>query len=1007
MNLLILHLSDMHFKKSKNYEKSNIVSIVNALQQSMIDVNHILIVISGDLTYSGKKGECIQVNFFLSGLKDEIFNRYKVSDVQFAIVPGNHDVDYEMGDIGRTGLELLEKNNSYKDEINHELKKQGQFYILANKYDCFPETGLLHQKYVEYGDSTIQINLINTAVFSSIEEDQGFHYIEETDIKELSNNNSDYVITVMHHPHHWYSYHCKKAFEEALYSRSDLIFVGHEHYESSMKIEQAEASVSIIAAGKLSDRGDWYDSEFHVVVLNLETRDCISRKYNWNANRKIYEEKEDVPISLSKNRYNQLGLIVRPDFSKKLDEDKYCISNSVRDYFVFPLLVEENMAETNGIVPKEINSMEEFIGSLGSQEKIVISGSSDSGKSVLSRAIYAELASHRVTLFVKGSDVGNDPERTIRDAFEDAYSKEKVDYEAFKQTKPEDLAIVIDDVDTIDPSREETFINYVATSFGVIVETCQTEIEVDIKRRLKKRANTRNYTFYRIEPFYSDKRKELVSSIVRLISNSDLETQEHVIDLLCDVLTKQKYLYSWNPEFIVQFVRYYCNNIGEAAQNDGNVFSKVFEANLTQLIKPYARNISVDKVLVVLDKIAYCVFVMKLYPIQLADIDGTIHEYNSVYGSKIDTNDFLSLLTAAKIMKKTDGGYKFYDRNYLAYFTAREIKRRCLEDGDYSQLNHIMEYSYSSINADILLFVTYITENINVIRMVMDQGVKAVDEWKEFSLENNDIAFLVKPVNQVVKPFEAGDREKVEAERIQQEKAEAQSVSNANDSTIFIDETEELNYVQKIIRSISLMIILARTLPSFEHLMKKEDKERCVDMLYKMPLKIFEAWAKAIDEESNVIVEDIKQFHEREFRNEKPHYQPLDDEEALKILKWEATSLLLDLMLVVMNYSTRNNTNDFIDSFDYELLPAYSVEHLIGLSIRDSVDAFSSEAIRVFSDYKQPMTKNMVQRVAKRYMVNSRRIKSSDIQRLNAKIFNQQLPQDRILIEQHRNRGKK
>lgn len=58
--------------------------------------------------------------------------------------------------------------------------------------------------------------------------------------------------------------------------------------------------------------------------------------------------------------------------------------------------------------------------------------------------------------------------------------------------------------------------------------------------------DTRNFTFYRIEPFYENKRKQLVSNIVRIIVNDEVDTQNRYIAILCDALTKQKYLYSCN-----------------------------------------------------------------------------------------------------------------------------------------------------------------------------------------------------------------------------------------------------------------------------------------------------------------------------------------------------------------------------------------------------------------------------------------------------------------------------
>ena len=41
MELMILHLSDMHFGKKNNYELKNINAITKALQQSIKGINHI------------------------------------------------------------------------------------------------------------------------------------------------------------------------------------------------------------------------------------------------------------------------------------------------------------------------------------------------------------------------------------------------------------------------------------------------------------------------------------------------------------------------------------------------------------------------------------------------------------------------------------------------------------------------------------------------------------------------------------------------------------------------------------------------------------------------------------------------------------------------------------------------------------------------------------------------------------------------------------------------------
>lgn len=1009
MKLIILHLSDMHFSKKNSYQPVNIDAIVAALQQSVFEVQHIIILVSGDLAYSGKKSECFQVLHFFNFIKAAIKSRYGILDIKICVVPGNHDIDYLKGDRGASGLANIEDHRSYDKHISEELEKQEQFYILARRYNCFKQSGLVDKRIFIYGEKKIQVNLINTAIFSSLDNDQGFHYIPMSDIVTLKDqNDSDFIFSVMHHPHHWYSASCKKQLEEALYSRSDMVFVGHEHYESTQKVEGEDSSVKIFAAGKLCDQGNWADSEFHIGLLDLETREYISKKYHLNTKRMIYEcIGTDKPVSLSRNRYNSLGLTLSSEYTQKLFEDKYLLSQDVLEYFVFPLLVEERITEGNGKLPEEISDFDSLWTRIQSKQKTIISGYNGAGKSVLARAIFREVSQSKITIFIEGKQYSGTNEGMIRDAFERMYSKNPTDYQAFLQKKPEDLIIIIDDIDAISERKQEAFIEFLSNRFGKIIMTCQSEIDVDIKSRLKKRATLEECAFFHIDRFYSNKRKELVSNIVYCVGDGDDEAREKTIDLLCDVLTRLNYLYTWNPEFLVQFVRYYCKNVGEATQNDGNVFSKVFEGNISALLNPYAKkDLSVDKIMVILDKIAYYIITNKRYPILSGEIETVIQDYNKRYGSKINTHSFINLLLEAKVIKNYDNGFVFYERNYLAYFAAREIKRECTE-GKTEQFQHVLECSYMPINADILMFITYIIDSPQFIRSIMRKAEEVVGDWKEFDFVDTDIKFLVGGPDKAIGPVSEDEIKKEENKTIEQEKEEARELMVRNDATIFDGETADLDNLQRIMRAISLMIILARTLPSFEQIMEVGEKEQCVNLIYQMPLKIFRTLAEEMDPESGDLIQQIKDYHDWVYRKDKLKLKPLSDEQALSVLRWEALSMLLELMNSSFANATRANTIDFIDAFPYNTETAYGVEHIISLDRRDDLTRFYKEAIKLFEDTDLPMVKSSVQRVAKHFLIKSKKVKASDRDRFNAKIFAQGLNKGKLLEETTRSRGKK
>ena len=136
-----------------------------------------------------------------------------------------------------------------------------------------------------------------------------------------------------------------------------------------------------------------------------------------------------------------------------------------------------------------------------------------------------------------------------------------------------------------------------------------------------------------------------------------------------------------------------------------------------------------------------------------------------------------------------------------------------------------------------------------------------------------------------------------------------------------------------------------------------------------MPLYIFEAWAKSVDEKSALLIEDIKLLYENEYRADNPNWKPLSDDDALRQLRWDSTSLLLDLMNVSMGNSTRQNTWNYIDSFEYSGTSMYSIEHLMAIGRIDKVEPFIKESIRLVENEKLLIAKEMVRRVSKHYMV--------------------------------------
>lgn len=79
---------------------------------------------------------------------------------------------------------------------------------------------------------------------------------------------------------------------------------------------------------------------------------------------------------------------------------------------------------------------------------------------------------------------------------------------------------------------------------------------------------------FKIMPIFSDKRYELIQKLVN-IKAEDKSTVDKTTKLLADAISSQRRFISLDPDFIIKYVEYYCNNLGDANNSDSGVFSKV------------------------------------------------------------------------------------------------------------------------------------------------------------------------------------------------------------------------------------------------------------------------------------------------------------------------------------------------------------------------------------------------------------------------------------------------
>ena len=294
MNIAFIHLSDFHINNNDRINYSTIDSIVNSLKR-LKKIDKYILIISGDIAYSGKINEYRNarqaISLIIRKIKTELLNDY----IKVVMVPGNHDLCLVKDARDRKVIQSHYDNGKIDDLLH------GEQEFLSNYYDFsystgFNSNGIVKNELYNVDDYIIQFNLINTAPFSTLEpNDKELHYFPEDGYSILKKNKrANLCITVMHHSCEWFNWNSKSSLEQTIMDNSEILFFGHDHtgYTASSTINDS-SELCISAASKLRlEKEPEYNDGFNVVVFDTEKNTVNGTVFRWESNNKLLWQNE-------------------------------------------------------------------------------------------------------------------------------------------------------------------------------------------------------------------------------------------------------------------------------------------------------------------------------------------------------------------------------------------------------------------------------------------------------------------------------------------------------------------------------------------------------------------------------------------------------------------------------------------------------------------------------------------------------------------------------------------
>ena len=837
MKILLLHLSDIHIKDASFCDDKYIHSIISALSE-VPKFEQVILLFSGDIAFSGKREQYEHAKHFLGKIIKNIKEKYLDDDkkVHTIIVPGNHDINFNGQSRDRAEIAKTWKEHGLQNYIEGDIAKMSNFFEFANYNNCFKSKNLVDNIVLKYGQYSIQFNLINSAPLSILNDtngdnEQGLHYLSLSDIEKLHKlSDTNVCFTIMHHGIDWFSTELREQLSNAIVSHSTALFVGHNHIQhSEFKNIDGNSDCMIVRGGTIQLLGQV--SEFNCVILDTDTNflnvyDCKS------IDGDVYAVSQQQERAIEK-LYKFNDFQINKEFFHEINAAHFN-GMSTNELFVFPSMLHilDEYNNTN-----KIECFDDFAATVDKCDVCYIEGGDLSGKTQLLHYLYLKTFEKAVPILVDAEEIkGESINEILKIAFFKQYTNDSKLYNKYLQLDKNLKIIFIDNLDKI--KHYSKFIADIQSKYGKVICTSRLSLNVDIKEALLAQiTEDREICRLQIEPFYYEKRKELISKACKILysglSDSALSTKIKEIN---DFIMGELKIFNISPYFILS----YCNNFSKRTISDRsnlNTFSEVFKANMVKSLESVT-SYKVETVLFILEEIAYQIVTRKAYPISISFITKIIETYNEKYDQKINVIEFINNLVESKIWKFYGEQYlKFSSESILAFFAGKKISdNRHTEEGQLI-IKALVKNICFGINADILQFIIAYNNDSNLLNMLISEANSFFDKLEEFSFEKNNLPYLNSPVPQL--HLSAPDQTKKMAETKRIEQHERQIKTQVETISIFDYTESDLNkFVNKQVRLQRLSILTSMLYSNFYHIILATDKSQYINAIFSQPNKI-------------------------------------------------------------------------------------------------------------------------------------------------------------------------
>lgn len=307
--LRFLHISDLHLsaRRTRRYDQDRVIQgLITFLERDHATFPLDLLFVTGDLAHAGQPDEYLLVVDLLKRLMSVT----SVAPHHVFVVPGNHDIDRQ---VGRWLLRTLPSDEEavafFDDPANRAFHRQklaayqtalGSLLGVTRPLGLSGGAGAVET--VTIRGVKLSVASFNSAWFAAGDDDHGKLWIGEPDVERavdrIADEEAQFAIALLHHPFDYLHPIERPVVESWFEPAFDLVLRGHLHQNKTRSIASQRGGFVEVAGPAVHQGSQWPNGCFlgeiraHARTVRLRPYAYASGPDPWVLDTKVFPDDE-------------------------------------------------------------------------------------------------------------------------------------------------------------------------------------------------------------------------------------------------------------------------------------------------------------------------------------------------------------------------------------------------------------------------------------------------------------------------------------------------------------------------------------------------------------------------------------------------------------------------------------------------------------------------------------------------------------------------------------------